>query len=722
MAGNLTQPVHGGAEMPKSLIALIFAALAMAGGVLLLNDRPDPPAGEAAQPSTSDPASSSTEPPGGSPAETLVSGVHLDALDRSTRPQDDFYQFANGGWLDSTEIPPIYSGYTVYHTVYEEAEAALKTIIEAAAASDAEAGSEARKVGDLYNSWMNEEAINAAGVEAVREELDLAASITDSASLARTIAQLNRAGIQTPYDFAIFPDLKDSSRYTVYFAQAGLTMPDRDYYLETGNENFTAAREALPGYIQAMLQRTGMDEAAAADAATRIVQLETAIAEAHWDNVENRDPEKIYNPYPVDQLDSLGQTQDWNTTRQVLGLEAADMLVIQQPSYFSALDGMLTSVPLEDWKAYLAFRVMDTRGMHMDATTAAIRFDYQNRVLNGQQEERPRWKLGISNVNAMVGEMVGKLYVAEHFPPQAKARMEELVANVIATLDDSLNELEWMSPQTRQRAKEKLAKFSPKIGYPDEWKDYSALTIVAGDHMGNLRRTQEWYHQQETAKLQRPVDRTEWFMTPQTVNAYYDPTKNEIVFPAARLQPPFFQLNADDAINYGAVGGVIGHEISHGFDDSGSKFDGDGNLNNWWTDEDRAAFEQRTRVLVEQYNAYSPVAGMFVDGELTLGENIGDVSGVAMAYRAYIRSLDGQEPPVIDGFTGPQRFFIGYAMSRKGKYKDEALINRIASDPHSPLEFRVNGVYRNLDAFHEAFATSEDDGMWLAPEDRVRIW
>ena len=325
-------------------------------------------------------------------------------------------------------------------------------------------------------------------------------------------------------------------------------------------------------------------------------------------------------------------------------------------------------------------------------------------------------------VNRLIGEAVGKLYVAEHFPPEAKAKMDELVRNVIATLDESIDELDWMSEETRIKSKEKLSKFTPKIGYPDEWRDYSALEIIAGDNFGNIRRAIAFEYSRSLAKLGTPVDKKEWGMTPQTVNAYYSPSKNEIVFPAARLQPPFFQLDADDAINYGAVGGVIGHEISHGFDDSGSQFDGDGNLVNWWSDDDRAAFEERTKVLVEQYEQFSPVEGMHVNGELTLGENIGDLSGVAMAYRAYVRSLNGEEAPVIDGFTGAQRFFIGYAMSRKGKYQDEALINRLASDPHSPLEFRVNGPYRNIDAFHEAFGTQEGDGMWLAPEDRVRIW
>ncbi|MEJ8568099.1 M13 family metallopeptidase [Elongatibacter sediminis] len=654
--------------------------------------------------------------------ESPISGIDFAALDRETRPQDDFYQFANGGWLDTTEIPDIYSGYTVYHQVYEDAEQALRQIVEDAAANPGPPGSESQQVGDIYNSWMDEETIDSLGIQPIQAELDAVEAVEDAAGLSRLMARLERAGIATPWDYSIFPDLKNSSAYAVYVSQDGLTMPDRDYYLQQDNENFATAREALPAYIERMLVRSGMDAEAAADAAPRVYAIEEAIATAHWDNVENRDPEKIYNPYPLEDLGELGGNIDWPATVDTLGLGSADKLVIGQPSYFEALDRLLAERPLADWKAYFRFRVIDGRGRDLDQATAAIRFDYRNRVLYGQQQERPRWKTGISNVNAMVGEAVGKLYVAEYFPPEAKHRMEELVENVLATLEEDLADLEWMSPATREKAAEKLSRFTAKIGYPDEWKDYSDLEIVAGDHIGNLRRAIEWNHRQEIAKLDRPVDRTEWFMTPQTVNAYYDPTKNEIVFPAARLQPPFFQLNADDAINYGAVGGVIGHEISHGFDDKGSKFDGDGNLENWWTETDREAFEDRTQVLVEQYSAFEPVTGMHVDGELTLGENIGDVSGVAMAYRAYIRSLDGAEPPVIDGFTGPQRFFIGYAMSRKGKYQREAEINLLSSDPHSPLKYRVNGVYRNLDAFHQAWNTQPGDGMWLPPEARVKIW
>jgi putative endopeptidase len=652
----------------------------------------------------------------------LTSGVNLDALNRETRPQDNFYQFANGGWLDSTEIPEIYSGYTVYHQVYERVEKALQKIVESAVENRSENGTASQQVGDIYSSWMDVETIDSAGTRPIKPDLERIEAIDSTASLVLAMAELKRRGIAVPFNMSIYPDLKNSANYAVYFGQSGITMPNRDYYIDLENDNFTTAREALPGYISGMLVLSGMDEAEARDAAKSVFAIEDAIARAQWDSVDNRDPDKIYNPYAVKELAGLGENLDWTATRQTLGITSAEKLIIQQPSYFKALDQMISEVPLDDWKAYLAFRVLDSRAAHLDKASAEIRFDYRNRVLNGQQQERPRWKRGISMVNGMVGESIGKLYIAEYFPPEAKEKMKELVSNVVSTLDESLAELEWMGDDTRLKAKEKLARFTSKIGYPDVWKDYSALKIVAGDHVGNLERSIEWDHQQDINKLGTAVDKTEWFMTPQTVNAYYSPSKNEIVFPAARLQPPFFQLDADDAINYGAIGGVIGHEISHGFDDSGSKFNGDGNLENWWTDEDRTAFEKRTTRLVDQYNAFEPVPGMYINGELTLGENIGDLSGVAMAYRAYIKSLDGEEPPVIDGFTGPQRFFIGYAMSRKGKYHEEALIGRLASDPHSPLNYRVNGPYRNIDAFHEAFETKDGDGMWLAPDDRVKLW
>jgi len=652
----------------------------------------------------------------------LKSGVHLSAMDTSTKAVDDFYQYANGGWLNTTEIPSIYSGYTVYHEVHERTDDALRKIIQQSSDNPGEPGSESQKVGDLYRSYMDIESINNLGIKAISHELDIVKNITDKGSLVKAFAQLNRIGVRSPYYIYISPDLKDSTVNAVYMGHSGLTMPNRDYYLDLDNKNFDKARTALPVYIKESLIAIGRSETQAEKAAETIISLETKIAKAHWDKVKNRDREAIYNPYFLADLNTLGNHFDWVATGEVLGIKSVDKIIIKQPSYFEALNQLIAETPIGLWQDYMAFRIMDSRAHHLDDNTARIRFNFKNRILRGQEEVRPRWKRGISLINGLVGEAVGKLYVEQYFPPEAKAKMLELVNNVINTLDNNLVELEWMSEETKVKAKEKLSKFTPKIGYPDVWTDYAKMEIVNGNHLVNLRNANNWQHNKQISKLGKPVDRTEWFMNPQAVNAYYDPTKNEIVFPAARLQPPLFQLDADDAVNYGAVGGVIGHEISHGFDDQGSKFDGDGNMVNWWTDEDRAGFEQKTKALIEQYNNFSPIKDMTINGAFTLGENIGDLSGVAMAYRAYVSSLNGKEAPVIDGLTGAQRFFMGYAMSRKGKYKKEALINRLASDPHSPLKYRVIGPYRNIDAFHEAFGTREGDGMWLAPEERVKIW
>ena len=671
-------------------------------------------------------ACSNTQSPTPSAAATapeimpLKSGVDVAALDRSVRPQDDFYQFANGGWLNSTEIPEIYSGYTIYHEVYEDAEKTLKTIIEASASGNHTQGSEAQKVGDVYASWMDKDSINAKGLTPLGAELAAIDSIDNKAQLVEVLGQFVRGGLRAPFGFYISPDLKNSSEYAVYLYQSGLTLPNRDYYLKKDNANFTAIREALPAFIQTMVGFA--DDTMTRERAKAVYDLEQQIAKHHWTKVENRDDEKTYNPYAKNRLPLLGSNLDWPLMLDTLSLDRADKLIIGQPSYFEAMDRMLDYVPLSVWKDYLTYNLIRGNASHLTDDIDAANFAFMSKKLRGQSKQQPRWKRGIRAVNGSLGEAVGKLYVEQRFPAKAKEKMNELVGNVLAVFDESIDNLEWMSEPTRQAAKLKRSQFTAKIGYPDEWRDYSALTIKAGDHYGNVKRTRAFEYQREIDKLGQPIDRNEWFMTPQTVNAYYDPTQNEIVFPAARLQAPFFQLDADDAINYGAIGGVIGHEISHGFDDSGSKYDGEGNLRNWWTDADRKAFEQRTQRLVEQYNQFSPVEGMTVNGELTLGENIGDLSGVTMAYKAYLRSLNGKEAPVINGFTGAQRFFIGYAMSRKGKYKHESVVSRLASDSHSPLKYRVNGVYRNMPEFHQAFGVKPGDGMWLAPADRVKIW
>ncbi|HEX7030387.1 MAG TPA: M13 family metallopeptidase, partial [Gammaproteobacteria bacterium] len=455
------------------------------------------------------------------PAAPPVSGVHLDALDRNTRPQDDFYRFANGGWLDATEIPEIYTGYTVYHTVYEDAEKVLRDIIEDAAANPGAPGSEQRKVGDFFATWMDEAAIEAAGLSPIESELALVDAIDDRESLALAIAELSRLGVTMPYGQYIWQDLKNSEQYAFYMGQDGLTLPNRDYYLEKDNERFATARDALPGYVAGLLAAAGWPRDEADAAGARVYALEARIAEAHWTAVQNRDPQAAYNPYALDELDALGDYA-WTGTLEELGVAGkVERVIVEQPSYFEALGAMLHDVPLDDWKAYLAYHVLDSRAAHLGNTFDTLRFNYRNKLVRGQQVQQPRWKRGISLVDDVLGEAVGKIYVERAFPPEAKAKMEELVANVIAAFETSIDELEWMTPATRAQAKAKLAKFSPKIGYPDVWKDYSDLVIERGDHMGNLRRAIAWNWQQDVDKLGGPIDRNEWGMTPQTVNAYY---------------------------------------------------------------------------------------------------------------------------------------------------------------------------------------------------------
>jgi putative endopeptidase len=653
-------------------------------------------------------------------ASLSLSGVDINALDRAVRPQDDFYQFANGGWLNSTAIPEIYSGYTIYHEVYEDAEQTLRGIIESSAASPQKPGTEAQKVGDIYAGWMDEASVEARGLSPLKGELAAIDKVTNSRELPGLWASFSRQGLMTPLALFVYADLKDSSQYAAYVYQNGLTLPDRDYYLDADNANFAKISAELPVFIHSLV--SFVDPGMSEKRAKAVYQLEHSLAEHQWSKVENRDDHKTYNAFEIKELGKLGSNLDWQSMLADMGLGKVERLIISQPSYVQALDKLLGEVSLQTWKDYMRYNLVRGYAEHLSQDVAKTRFAFMNTRLNGQAKQEPRWKRGVTLVNESLGEAVGKLYVEQRFPAEAKDKMNELVANVLAVFDDSIDKLEWMSEETRKAAKVKRAKFSTKIGYPEKWRDYSALAIDKGDHFGNVKRSREFEYELMLDKLGKPIDKHEWFMTPQTVNAYYDPTQNEIVFPAARLQSPFFQLQADDAINYGAIGGVIGHEISHGFDDSGSKYDGDGNLRNWWSEADRKAFEQRTARLVQQYNTFSPIEGMTVNGELTLGENIGDLAGVTMAYRAYKRSLKGKEAPVIDGFTGEQRFFIGYAMSRKGKYKQESIISRLASDPHSPLEFRVNGVYRNLAEFHQAFDVKPGDGMYLAPEDRVQIW
>lgn len=656
------------------------------------------------------PAASAAPPLGFDPAN----------FDTTVRPQDDFYQFANGTWLRNTPIPPDRASFGTFDALRERSESALQELLEAAAAARGHAaGSDLQKVADYYRSFLDSARIETLGLEPLRPELNRIAQLRDRSALPQLFAQLQRIGVSTPVAFFVGQDQKQSDRYVASISQSGLGLPDRDYYSRDG-ETFERTRAAYVDYIGRLLEQAG--EPAASAAARTIVELETAIASTHWDRVRNRDREATYNLMTVAELQSLTPAFAWSTYLAELGADAASEVVVRQPDYLEALNGLIEATPLEAWRQYLSFKLLDAYAEVLPSPFVSARFEFRDRVLSGLDEQRPRWKRAVNATEVALGEVAGRMYVERHFSAEARARMQVLVDNLLAAFRQGIDELEWMGPETRQQAQAKLARFNVKIGYPDEWRDYSALDVVDGDAAGNRMRASRFLTGRMIGRLGQPVDRSEWGMTPQTVNAYYSATMNEIVFPAAILQPPFFDLDADDAVNYGAIGGVIGHEISHGFDDQGSRSDGDGNLRDWWTEADAHAFAERTGRLADQYSGYCPLEGLCVNGRVALGENIGDLSGLTVAYRAYQLSLGGSPAPVIDGFTGDQRFFLGWAQIWRMNYRDEALRQRVMVGPHSPNMYRVNGVLVNMPEFYAAFDVQPGDALYLPPEERVKIW
>ena len=674
-----------------------------------------------------------------------ISGIDITELDAAVHPQDDLYRHVNGKWENRTPIPADKARYGSFHILAEHAEEAVRDII--IEGQDAHVGSEQRTVGDLYASFMDTELIDTLGVVPIESQLAFAGNVSTVSSLLDAIGRLERHGVGGFLGLFVDNDPGNPERYLVFAEQGGLGLPDESYYRD---EKFASAREGYVNHIQRMFElteaelttTTGLDDAAAR--AVRVFELETALAALHWDNVRTRDSVATYNPLAwaaVHELVAGGARKvlendvaahvaahlaDLDIWRTAIGAPAGalDTLVVREPSFVEGLGSLLVPAHLEAWKDWLAWNIIHSAAPFLPADFVAENFDFYGRTLTGTPEQRARWKRGVSLVEGAMGESVGKIYVSRHFPEAAKADMDILVDNLIEAYRESITALEWMSEETRGRALEKLDKFTPKVGYPVKWRDYSALVISATDLMGNVRRIAEFESAREFGKIGKPIDRDEWFMTPQTVNAYYNPGFNEIVFPAAILQPPFFDPAWDDAANYGSIGAVIGHEIGHGFDDQGSRFDGDGKLTDWWTEADREAFEQRTASLIEQFNALAPkqVPGHFVNGELTIGENIGDLGGLAIAWKAYAISLKGAEPPVIDGLTGAQRFFLSWAQSWQQKGRDEEVIRLLAIDPHSPNEFRCNQIVRNIDAFYDAFAVTEADAAWLEPAQRVTIW
>jgi putative endopeptidase len=641
-------------------------------------------------------------------------------FDMSVRPQDDFYQFANGSWLENTPIPADRASYGSFDALREQSEAALHAILEEAAADRSHApGSDLQKVADFYRSHLDTERIESLGLEPIRVELDRIATVEDPADLPRQFAHLQRLRVQTPVGLFVGQDQRQSDRYIASISQSGLGLPEREYYARAG-DSFEAMRAAYRSYMETLLARAGVADAGAA--ARAVMELETAIAAAHWDRVRNRDREATYNLMSLPELQALTPSFDWAGLVSAMGLEVSPGFVVRQPDYLEGLARLIGETPVETWRHYMTVKLLDAYADVLPAEFGDARFEFRGRVLGGLDEAPARWRQAVGATQAALGEVAGRLYVERHFSPEARARMQELVDNLLAAFRQGIDELEWMGPETKREAQGKLASFNVKIGYPDEWRDYSALEVRDGDALGNRMRAAAFGFQRMVDRLGQPVDRNEWGMTPQTVNAYYSATMNEIVFPAGILQPPFFNLEADDAVNYGAIGGVIGHEISHGFDDQGSRSDGDGNLRNWWTDADRAAFAARTARLAEQYSGYCPMEGLCIDGRVALGENIGDLSGLTVAYRAYQLSLDGQEAPVIEGFTGDQRFFLGWAQIWRINYRDEALRQRVMVGPHSPNMYRVNGVMVNMPQFYEAFHVQPGDALYLPPEERVKIW
>ncbi len=645
----------------------------------------------------------------------MKSGIDRQFMNPDIRPQDDLFRHFAGTWLDTYEIPADRASDGVSRTLYDIAEVQVREIIETASGEG-----EAQKIGDLYKSFMDTEAINARGLTPLAADLAAIDSITDLASFITTMAQLEMKGIGGIFGAAIYADSMDSSMNIFHIGQGGISLPDEAYYRE---EQYQPIREAFLAHVTKMgeLASTPLDAAA-------ILALETEIASHHWDQVKDRDATLTYNKTTRAELEELAPNFHWDlwaANAQIPAI-AFDSLNIHEPSFFSGLSAMLADFDSRKsaWISWLKWGVISSSAAYLTDDIVQQNFSFYGTTLSGTPQIRERWKRGVSLVQGSLGEAIGKVYVGKYFPAEAKSAMLELVDYLTQAYEASIKELPWMSEATKAKALEKLAKFTPKIGYPDKWRDYSSLVIKSDDLIGNLQRIAAFGHAYEVAKIGKPVDRDEWHMTPQTVNAYYNPLMNEIVFPAAILQPPFFDMEADIAANYGGIGAVIGHEIGHGFDDQGSKYDGDGNMVDWWVDSDREAFDKLAAQLIEQFDALSPAAtpDIHVNGAFTVGENIGDLSGLEIAYKAYKLALKGQAAPVIDGLTGDQRFFLSWAQAWRGKNRPEEIRRRIATDPHSPDEFRCNQIVRNLAPFYEAFEVTESDAMWLEPASRVRIW
>ncbi|TFD47975.1 peptidase M13 [Cryobacterium sp. Hh11] len=648
-----------------------------------------------------------------------ASGINRHELDPEVRPQDDLFRHVNGQWIARSEIPADKARWGSFMMLAEDAEKAVREII--IEAQTAPEGSLERKFGDLYTSFLDEERIEALGATPLHNDLAAVDAVTTISELLATLGRLERGGVAGAFHLYVDNDPGNPERYLVFIAQGGIGLPDESYYRE---EKFAEIRSKYQQFLERMFTLAGFADAAGR--AARVFELETELASHHWDKVSTRDSEKTYNLRTWDQVSALAAGADVDLWLDGLDGPSGALaeVVVREPSYIVGLAATLTEDRLEAWQDWLRWQVIRSSAAYLSGEFVEANFDFYGRTLSGTPQLRERWKRGVSLVEGALGEAVGRIYVERHFKPSAKASMDVLVANLVAAYENSISTLDWMTEETRGRALEKLSKFTPKIGYPVKWRDYSSLEIAADDLIRNVKAAGEFEFQRELGKIGKPLDRDEWFMTPQTINAYYNPGFNEIVFPAAILQFPFFDEERDPAANYGAIGAVIGHEIGHGFDDQGSKYDGDGRLTDWWTADDKAAFELRTTALIAQFEGLEPKAipGNTVNGALTIGENIGDLGGLSIAWKAYLLSLDGQDSPVIDGLTGQMRFFLSWAQAWQMKLRDAEAIRLLAIDPHSPNEFRCNQIVSNIPAFYEAFDVSEADALWLAPDKRVTIW
>jgi putative endopeptidase len=648
-------------------------------------------------------------------------GIDTSAMDRSMKPGDDFNAYVNGSWAKQTEFPAdkAYIGAAI--DVDEKARAQVRAIIEAAAAgSSAAPGNVTRKVGDYYAAFMDEAGIEARGLAPIKPMLAEIAAIKSSAELLAAFGKANRLGITLPLGVGIGADDKDPDAIVTFMNQSGLGLPDRDYYLDTNNPEFAKARAAYRTYVAAMLRHAGLDNVD--QRADAILALETKLAGVHWSTVERRQAEKNYNPVPMAELGSRFPGIDWAAFMTPIGVAEQPRVIVGQPSAVAGTAKLIADQPVAVWKDYLTLRTMGWSASVMPKAVLDTQFEL-SKALSGAQQLRPRWQRAVAATSDALGDAVGQIYVEKHFPADAKAKIDKMVKNIIAAMDRRLANLDWMEPATRAVAREKLAAFRPKIGFPDQWRDYGALAVDKNDPLGNRARAAEFEHRREIAKLGKPADRSEWYMAPMVVNAYANPTWNEIVFPAAILQAPFFDAGADDAVNYGAIGAVIGHEITHHFDDQGRKYDKTGRLADWWTAQDIKRFEERANVVVKQYGAYEPVPGTKLNGELTLGENIADIAGLLVAWDAWqlARKDNPAANATIGGFTPEQRFFLGYGQAWRGKMRPQLLMQVITADPHSPAEYRAQAV-RNHDGWYQAFDVKPGDKLYLPPEQRARPW